>query len=79
MVKWSSLQQHVRLTQLLNTPVMKAIGWTMEMPNIPAKLRVLGVVKFLDAVSSVVVYYHKYKKLNKSNEEVGVAGSEQDL
>ena len=58
MVKWSSLQQHVRLTQLLNTPVMMAIGWTMEMPNVPAKLRVLGVVKLLNVVSSVVVYYH---------------------
>ena len=30
----------------------------MEMPNVPAKLRVVGVVKLLDAVSSVVVYYH---------------------
>ena len=58
MVKWSSLQQHVRLTQQLNTPVMMAIGWTMEMPSVPAKLRVLGVVKLLNAVSSVVVYYH---------------------
>ena len=37
---------------------MMAIGWTMEMPNVPAKLRVLGVVKLLNAVSSVVVYYH---------------------
>ena len=58
MVKWSSLQQHVRLTQQLNTPVMMDIGWTMEMPNVPAKLWVLGVVKLLDAVSSVIVYYH---------------------
>ena len=30
----------------------------MEIPNVPAKLRVLGVVKLLNAVSSVVVYYH---------------------
>ena len=37
---------------------MMAIGWTMEMPNISAKLRVLGVVKLLNAVSSVVVHYH---------------------
>ena len=58
MVKWSSLQQHVWLIQRLNTPVMMAIGWTMEMPNVPAKLRVLGVVKLLNVVSSVVVYYH---------------------
>ena len=28
------------------------------MSNIPAKLRVLGVVKLLNAVSSVVVHYH---------------------
>ena len=34
------------------------IGWTMEMLNVPAKLGVLGVVKLLNAVSSVVVYYH---------------------
>ena len=30
----------------------------MEMPNVPAKLRVLGVVKLLNVVSSVVVSYH---------------------
>ena len=55
MVMWSSLQLHVRLTQWLNTPVMLAISWTMEMPNVSAKLRVLGVVKLHNAVSSVVI------------------------
>ena len=28
------------------------------MPNVPAKLRVLGVVKLLNVVSCIVVYYH---------------------
>ena len=43
---------------------MMAIGWTREMLNVPAKLRVLGVVELLNAVSiannyySVFIYYH---------------------
>ena len=71
MVKWSSLQQHVRLTQQLNTPVMMAIGWTMEMLNVPAKLGVLGVVKLLDAVSSVIIYYHYLYVFAQSDAALG--------
>ena len=55
MVKWSSLLLHVQLIQQLNTPVMVAISWTTEMPNVSAKLRVLGVVKLLNAVCIILL------------------------
>ena len=56
MVKWSSLLQHVRLIQQLNTPVMVAISWIRVMSNVSAKLGVFGVVKLLNAVSRIALH-----------------------
>ena len=50
---------------------MMAIGWTMEMLNVPAKLGVLGVVKLLDAVSSVIIYYHYLYVFAQSDAALG--------